>query len=308
MNNRPFIKLKPVARTRKESLSRWLSEWNLDRQLREPDALKEVSNVCAGERGTVDQSCPEVGPADVLLLYPGKDPRDCPVYVAVLRRIGDLFYHVAPFGRFAEPATQDEWRTGRETGPLRVLCLWNSRVVSGDRLTAVWHVDRLDKGEISDLSRLDRAMESGNRLPEDLEGAVGAPLIHPLDPRHEYLEEEFERLNRALETGREKDPAMKLVAEQGVEYGEEIARYRVLHTTLRLVVSSEGEDMAQVRVIDPAGNTSWKLNGGILFNDDGIISEIILKGIGRAPGELFKSEFRVVNHYGQLYRTENDPL
>ena len=95
-----------------------------------------------------------------------------------------------PFGRLAYPAVPGEWLTGREAGPCRLLCLWNAFVLSGDAASRSWvlcdwpaqHVERVREGRAT--------LAEDGELPPAMRGQAGPPLLHPLDPRWDYLDEE----------------------------------------------------------------------------------------------------------------------
>jgi hypothetical protein len=122
--------------------------------------------------------------------------------VALISERTDGGFLVAPYGRFAEPATPDELLTGRETPALQVLCLWNSEELTAAEVCTSWFVDILSEQEVADALAIYRH-PSGTPLPPGLQTRVGPPLSHPLDPRHDYLDEERElwSLSRADATG-----------------------------------------------------------------------------------------------------------
>ncbi|MBN1557541.1 MAG: hypothetical protein JW951_05280, partial [Lentisphaerae bacterium] len=79
-----------------------------------------------------------------------------------------------------------EWRTGRTAPCLSVLCLWNTRSLPASLLRQSWTAGRLTPAE----QRAARAVLAGGPLPRALAARTGPPLVHPLDPRHEYRESE----------------------------------------------------------------------------------------------------------------------
>src|SRR5439155_13989361 len=98
-------------------------------------------------------------------------------------------YLVAPFGDYQEPATTTEWLTGRD-GPLRVLCLWNTRDYPARWLELGWVVDELNERELADAWEVFRHATTGVPLSDHLREQVGAPIVHPRDPRLAYQAEE----------------------------------------------------------------------------------------------------------------------
>jgi len=173
--------------TDRRKLSAWLDAWRLDRALERGDEDPAAADAPADRRGAWRAREPDDAPplrglrtGEMLLLRP-VTPLTArrPVYVAVLGASGTAgWWQVAPFGRFTTPATPDEIETGLPAQPLRVLCLWNEHAVSSRRLvTWAWRVGRIAKAALAAM----RAAGDERRGPR---------LIHPLDPRQEYLDEE----------------------------------------------------------------------------------------------------------------------
>ncbi len=177
--------------TQRERLATWLAAWRLDRAMAAADGdaaeTAEAGEPAAGARAAgvapraeyaARAAPPRAG--DVLLLKPLTPlTRRRPVYVLVLGRGGARgTRQVAPFARFEVPATPGEAGTGLAPPPLRVLALWNRRTVPAARLAALaWPVLRLSRTQ-----RLEASAAGETRR--------GPPLVHPLDPRHDYLDEE----------------------------------------------------------------------------------------------------------------------
>jgi hypothetical protein len=165
-------------RTDREKLSLWMDEWLLDHALAAADGTH-----CGDECGAGLPPHPfadglRVG--DILLLKP-VTPLTArrPTYVVVVAPADDAgWWRVAPFSRLSTPATPEEVETGLKAHPLRVLCLWNGHAVPARRLTAwAWRVGRITKAALA-------------RIGAAGDGRRGPRLVHPLDPRHTYLDEE----------------------------------------------------------------------------------------------------------------------
>lgn len=170
-------------------LTAWIGEWELDRRL-------------AGNQsgGTAHPRRPVAYPAanartrlsigQIRLLPPvSPETAERPVYVAILDARDKTQWIVAPFGRFATPALPGELATRRRTPMLRVLCVWNLGIVSGDLLRSSYPAGRLTAAELRLASAVHSALAAG--IPPAVPpGRIGPPLAHPLDPRHLYIEEE----------------------------------------------------------------------------------------------------------------------
>lgn len=166
-----------------EKLAAWLRERELDESIAMafPGAPAETAGFPKGTSLSIGQTGEEITAGDIVLLPPyGPFTSERPVYVAIARPIADDRWEVVPFSRFSVPATGGEWSTGREAAPLKVLCPWNRGELPAAFLRAGWRVERLTGEE----QRWIRGEE------DPAEERKGPPLLHPLDPRHDYLEEE----------------------------------------------------------------------------------------------------------------------
>jgi hypothetical protein len=173
-----------------------LHEWRIDRALREEAVAPSQPAVRA-----VDDVEPAGG--QIRLMHPIADSSESPLYVVVLDQNASGDWRVAPFSRFSEPAVPGEWLTGLDSAALRVLCLWNDRTVSTERLARSWVVGQMGEDVRMKALSICARLESGEAFPESIRHETGPPLRHPLDPRHEYLDDETEHLDRYFGT----DPA-----------------------------------------------------------------------------------------------------
>ncbi len=165
-------------------LQEWMMEWEADRALPAPAApapcpppvLRYDVRVRAGE---------------IWLLHPSASTRpDRPVYMAVLFVHRGDAVRVAPFSRFASPACEGEWSTGRASAPLRVLGLGFQRIVPARALASGWCAGRLTAAEMRAVRGwLDSAAGEESAHPA-LRNRCGPPLVHPDDPRWDYVREE----------------------------------------------------------------------------------------------------------------------
>jgi hypothetical protein len=171
-------------------LAAWLDEWHLERRLQaaDPDAPP-------ARRAPIRYPAPRAGAAvraGQIRLLPPATPATAarPVYVAVLAPAGPERWQVAPFGRFATPALPGEYATRRRALPLSVLCAWNAGVAGAALLRASYPAGRLTAAERRACGALLAVAGGGAPPPADVARRTGPPLVHPLDPRHAYVEEE----------------------------------------------------------------------------------------------------------------------
>lgn len=247
----------PLARER-ASLARWLAEWELDRRLlagvgagsfdaaqESWDAFPAAHAVPSASVATVDyriqREALRCGEIRLMAPVAGLGAAERPLYVAVLEAVGEGGFRVAPFSRFAEPATPAEWRTGLRAAPVRVLCLWNACVVPSTVLRRSWRGSRFAPAKRRRAMEIWRGLPAASELHAASSGAadVGPRLLHPADPRWEYLageaacmEETFRALSASL-VGQthpaggkgflyeqSADPELRKAAEPRGEYGK----------------------------------------------------------------------------------------
>lgn len=106
------------------------------------------------------------------------------MYVVLVARRDGGAWLCAPFSRFSSPATDGEFLTRKDADAVSVLQAWNAGTVASETLSRGWMVGRLCA---ADLRAVASRILRGAPLPEDRRGAR---LAHPLDPRHDYVEEE----------------------------------------------------------------------------------------------------------------------
>lgn len=177
-------------------LAEWLSERSLDLMLR---------------RGE-DDTIPDAGPmmpavvaiGDLRLLAGGSRP----CYGVVLPGEGSDFRWL-PCSPYQTPANEKEWKW-RERGAVSVLQLWNLREVSRMQLDQSWCVEQLD---FASLQMVLQALQDGPA------SGLGPKLVHPLDPRHEYMDECYGWVDSCLgECVEEREPGFLQAAEEQEDY------------------------------------------------------------------------------------------
>lgn len=97
---------------------------------------------------------------------------------------------IAPYGPFSEPADESELKTGRDEPGLRVLCVWNARIVPSEVLLISWLLGEAEPDEVADALAVFRCHTGGEPLPIRLRPLVGPPILSKSDPRITYFAEE----------------------------------------------------------------------------------------------------------------------
>ncbi|HMP89234.1 MAG TPA: hypothetical protein PJ991_03485 [Kiritimatiellia bacterium] len=185
----PGRKVKRTPAHQRQTLALWLQERALD-------ALLDIPEDCASsaEPFRYDPIKFSPSPGEVFLLRPAIADAWGPVYVLILEPSDAGSWLVAPFGRYSVPAVPGEWRTGLSSEALKVLCLWNHRKVPARAFLA----ESASKVSSATMSRVKRAflhVVKGDPLDAASSRRLGPPLVHPADPRYEYLAEERKRLD-----------------------------------------------------------------------------------------------------------------
>lgn len=236
MNRLPHGKMVRVPMAQRRRLQRWLHEWHIERALRDEDEIGLQAPTSpvppAGRLGpstAISEKHPR--PGQIRLLFPETPALRCrPRYVVILHALKSSNFLIAPFGVFSEPAVPGEWKTSRAQAHLATLCLWNTRKVPASLISRSWSVDNLTPKELAAARTIHHASTTRRAIPARFRDAVGPPLRHPLDPRHEYLDEERtwmdqflsvvpeQGANQPLWSLRKREHQLPLAAESGTRY------------------------------------------------------------------------------------------
>ncbi len=201
-----------ITRQRRR-LAQWLAEWRLEQTLTHANMSTGDDAVSAGASSAHEWLLPPAGsgtvPAagQIRLMIPDPAPiYRRPAYILITESLPSDEWLIAPFGILATPAIPGEWRTGLRALPVRVLCIWNMRRVTRERLQRSWHVRDVDDRRLALARRLTADIFSWpasirnqimvNEVVKPVPANVlGPPLVHPLDPRRQYLTAESERMD-----------------------------------------------------------------------------------------------------------------
>lgn len=204
MNKLPKLPRTKTPQAQKCRLARWMDEWDVYQQLRETDVVPgPMTNATGAEQPKTQRmpaQCdrpsgdpPAVG--QIWLIHPTVSGDAMgPVYVAIMAMTGNGLLRVVPYGRFAEPALPDELRTKRPEPFLHVLQIGQTADLPVERVACGWLITHLAPADFQDAKEALADTRAGRKITGRLALRIAPPLWSVLDPRHEYLEEELDRL------------------------------------------------------------------------------------------------------------------
>ena len=293
MNKLQKIRWIASPQWQRERLSKWLQEWRIDQELREPpgEALPIRSDSGWGDEAIGDQERrewvtafenePPPTPGQVRLVsaeFFRKDDR--PLYIAILSEWEQGMLLIAPFSRFAEPATTGELKLDRPDGPLQVLSLWNAHSVDEAPLKRSWLVDQLSDEERDHAWNILQHITTGATVSADLAMRCGPPVSHPEDPRIDYQEQEIELVAFLADAERSQaepqnlipfpveirdayEKSVSAVAADSAKSDPVSCKWYIPRLQLCLLVSFQGRTgRCSFLVLDQEGEPSLRLDGG----------------------------------------------
>jgi len=175
----------------------WMQEWQLQERMEAVDSESNnaISSITRKRRSPAVpwrasanpllDPLPAVGHIRMLSSPRGGNIGE-PLYMAVISDWADGLVLAAPFSSYQAPANTGELQTDRAEPALAVLCPWSAVSVSPFFLARSWYIDELGEELTSAAWHVFRHMATGAPLPAALLARIGAPIIHPLDPRIRY--------------------------------------------------------------------------------------------------------------------------
>ena len=185
---------KDISFTRKNNSKAFLRELLMDNRLRSASGFDESENL----RLPPGTALPSVFPHSKASVLPGQirllPQTDFMTYVAVLGRWSEDSFLIAPFSRFSQPATDEEFKTDYDGGAfLRVLQLWNARSAMNATLCNSWLVGELSEQDCHDALLVWKwSIGDLAELPEHISERTGVPIYRTDDPRLDYRREALE--------------------------------------------------------------------------------------------------------------------
>ena len=193
----PHFSLSEVSESRKRFLLRWRLERKLDLDLRMASQAEEQALVAEGGLVRFGRaSIPfdrAVCAGDIRLLPTSQASDEIRfLYVAVLYVRAESYSSVVvPFSPYSVPACKDEWLTGLESEPLKVLQFWNAQPVATSDLARSWKTGDLHEARLEQARLLYRHAIDGTWPQGELRDQVGISILNPSDERIAYQNEEL---------------------------------------------------------------------------------------------------------------------
>lgn len=191
-----------------KQLAQWLQCWDEEREAESEGLLLPPLPQSILEpppsRYVNPFNSPDLADGEVRLLSPWlvREARR-PFYVLVLKEWIDDFWLIAPFSPFSVPATPGEFDLGttirlcinevevvQAPSPLSVVSLWNAHTIPGTYLRRSWFSTVLEPHDLADILSVFLHVSTGATFPERVRERVGPDLVHPADPRHDYIAQE----------------------------------------------------------------------------------------------------------------------
>jgi hypothetical protein len=194
----PAYKTKHRPAHEQKQLAAWLAERELDLLLRDDKPGGEAASAAPSVR--YDLARKPVDPlreGDIMLLRPAAKGAWSPVYVFLIDGSSNESWLGIPFSRYATPAVPGEWQTSFTAMPLRVLCFWNVRTVARSNFIP-GAVKKCPPADFAEIKHIRDRIARGEAMDAREGKHFGPPLLHPADPRYEYLDEERKRLDDHL--------------------------------------------------------------------------------------------------------------
>ena len=185
-----------VSEKRSGYLREWRRERAIDKALRDGDDASPET-----PEGTTD--APELAKfarpfdtaiqaGDIRLLSSKLLTQERLAYVAVLEvNLREGYALVAPFSPYDNPACKDEWLTGLNASPLKVLQLWNAQPVPFFALYRSWRCCGFSEAKLETARALYACWVSGKWPTGELREQIGLAIHDPEDDRLVYQREEM---------------------------------------------------------------------------------------------------------------------
>lgn len=173
-----------------QALAEWLTEWKLEETLSCDDC-----RVPAAVNDSADKQS-RLYRGQIRLLQPAvcEAAAHKPRYILLHKIISKKECIVIPFGTLGVPAIPGEWKTSDAAQPLRILCLWNSRRCLSALIRKSWLVTRWPEKKSAAIQKMLELFLSPPEVALMHLPDCGPPLLHPADPRYQYLAQESDAL------------------------------------------------------------------------------------------------------------------
>jgi hypothetical protein len=166
MKKLPKTRIIPASMAQKRALARWLNEWRIDQALQNEDVLRAADDqrrvATEHKRIALRYDSEPARAGQIRLFHPFSEETHARArHIVVLKGCDDGSWLVTPFGRFSEPAVPGEWRTSLRVPVLRILCLWNARLISEPVLGRSWVVGCVSASKVAQALAIHKRLAEG---------------------------------------------------------------------------------------------------------------------------------------------------
>lgn len=315
------IEFEEVSEAENAQLQGWLAEYYAERALRRADVDAADMPGSASDAGEwdvsrQDEEDTEFAPGDVRLLNPTlPGGADRLFYILIVRPEGDGHWLCMPFSPYSTPAIPGEVATGLDDPGMRVVSPWNAAALPEAVIAASWRAGRAPDSVLNSCIVAHEAGPRSWRFVPRWSEARGPRVVHPLDPRHDYMAEE-RRIMAGLSgygsagtvEGDVADVTLYpdagseehlMAAETGRPYGS-VASFEVENRPLFLNFWTGSRAQLLVRVVDEQECPSVLLDGWRLVGPRGIVSPRLATGCLTVPRTYLRDEIKLQGPDGEL--------
>ncbi len=222
----------------------WLDERESERDIREMASEDESPDVDSRALAGVWGGCSfDNAPRQIRILSKRyvTDPLVVP-FVAVIEKMDEDMWLIAPFSQYATPATPGEMDSGIGLMGREVVQAWNARTIHARLLAKSFLCGELDAKVTDEVAALSRNQLAGTELPDTFSARRGPAIALEADPRRDYVEEtisRFQPLSTAVKAmNRIQAELGRLSQKMGNMFAEKIGRPKIVDEQYRLAAGT----------------------------------------------------------------------
>lgn len=285
----------------------------LDEEIHSEDELAvftELSNGLLAPWSPLPYVAGEIRLLDFAIVPEAREP----VFVAVIEIDVEVgMVTLVPAAPYLDPATLFEIVLGNPPDGCDVLQVWNLRRLPIAVLEKSWKSGRLDDADLANTLLLAQASLDGIKPPEAILKFCGRPVVHPADPRRDYVEEQGTLLDHLQALGakiyfEEEYPYARIGIAASSDKPElpPESHFNIAGTDLILAIFNYEDGWGQITIYDSDGEKSHQTDGWTLWTNDGSLWPIS-KGSATCRFESLLSGFGLRDDLGHEFDLSGIP-